>query len=123
MRRLATGDAAAADSSQYYAQQNPAMQFLTGWVTLDEGDDFADTGNWSEAIDKYTQAIQTGGEYWTSYRRRAAASIATQQWQKAVSDGTPPTISIREIRTAWLLAFAAAQLKEPEPSILYIADY
>lgn len=113
-----------ADSSQYYAQQNPAMQFLTGWVTLDEGDDFADTGKWSEAIDKYTQAIQTGGEYWTSYRRRAAAYYATQQWQKAVSDGTrADDLYPGNSESLRLLAFATAQLKEPEPSILYIADY
>ena len=76
-----------ADSSQYYAEQNPAMQFLKGWVSLDEGDDFADTRKWPEAIEKYTQAIQTGGEYWTSYRRRASAYYASQQWQKAVDDG------------------------------------
>ena len=113
-----------ADSSQYYAEQNPAMKFLTGWVTLDEGDDFADTGKWSDAIDKYTQAIQTGGEYWTSYRRRAAAYYATQQWQKAVDDGTrADDLYPGNSESLRLLAFATAQLKEPEPSILYVADY
>lgn len=113
-----------ADSSQYYAEQNPAMQFLKGWVTLDEGDDFADTGKWSDAIDKYTQAIATGGEYWTSYRRRAAAYYATQQWQKAVDDGTRANdLYPDNSESLKLLAFAAAQLQEPEPSILYMADY
>ena len=113
-----------ADSSQYYAEQNPAMKFLTGWVTLDEGDDFADTGKWSDAIDKYTQAIQSGGEYWTSYRRRAAAYYATQQWQKAVNDGTRANdLYPDNSESLKLLAFATAQLQEPEPSILYMADY
>jgi tetratricopeptide (TPR) repeat protein len=113
-----------ADSSQYYAEQNPAMQFLKGWVALDEGDDFADVGKWPDAIDKYTQAIQTGGEYWTSYRRRAAAYYAMQQWQKAVTDGTRANDLYPEnSESLRLLAFATAQLEEPEPSILYVADY
>jgi tetratricopeptide (TPR) repeat protein len=113
-----------ADSSQYYAEQNPAMQFLKGWVTLDEGDDFADVGKWPDAIDKYTQAIAMGGEYWTSYRRRAAAYYAMQQWQKAVDDGTRANDLYPEnSESLRLLAFATAQLEEPEPSILYVADY
>jgi hypothetical protein len=113
-----------ADSSQYYAQQNPAMRFLTGWVTLDEGDDLADAGQWQAAIEKYTQAIQTGGEYWTSYRRRAAAYYATRQWQNAVADGTRANdLYPGNSESLRLLAFATAQLEEPEPSILYVAEY
>lgn len=113
-----------ADSSQYYAEQNPAMHFLKGWVALDEGDDLADSGKWQEAIEKYTQALQLGGEYWTSYRRRARAWYAIQQWQKAVEDGQRSDHLYPEYsETLKLLALATARLEEPEPSILYSAEY
>ena len=113
-----------ADSSQYYAEQNPAMQFLKGWVSLDEGDDFADTGKWPEAIGKYTQALQTGGEYWTSYRRRASAYYASQQWQKAVDDGLRSNILYPDYsETVGMLAFATARAGQPDASILWISEY
>src|ERR1700722_6588998 len=113
-----------ADSSQYYTDQNPAMQFLKGWVSLDEGDDFANIGKWPEAIEKYTQALQLGGEYWTSYRRRARAWYAIHQWQKAVEDGQRSDHLYPEYsETLKLLALATARLEEPEPSILYSAEY
>jgi len=115
---------ALADSSQYYAEQNPAMQFLKGWVSLDEGDDFANTGKWPEAIEKYTQALQTGGEYWTSYRRRAGAYYATQQWQKAVDDGLRSNgLYLDYSETVGMLAYATARVGEPDASILWIAEY
>jgi tetratricopeptide (TPR) repeat protein len=103
---------------QYYAPQNPAMQFLKGWVTLDEGDTLADQHKWPEAIDKYTQAIQLGGEYWTSYRRRSAAYYATQQWQKAVADGMRANDLYPNSESLKLLAFATARLDQPDASIL-----
>jgi tetratricopeptide (TPR) repeat protein len=113
-----------ADSSQYYTEQNPAMQFLKGWVSLDQGDDFADTGKWPEAIEKYTQALQMGGEYWTSYRRRASAYYATQQWQKAVDDGLRSNSLYPDYsETIGMLAFATARLGEPDASILWISQY
>lgn len=113
-----------ADSSQEYAPENPAMQFLEGWVTLDEGDDLADQGQWPSAVEKYSQAIQTGGEYWTAYRRRAAAWYAMQQWQKAVDDGTRSNdLYPGYSETLVLLASATGRLNEPEPSILYLGEY
>lgn len=113
-----------ADSSQYYAEQNPAMQFLKGWVSLDEGDDLADTGKWPEAIEKYTQALQLGGEYWTSYRRRARAWYATQQWQKAVDDGLRSNNLYPDYsETVSMLAFATARDGQPDASILWISEY
>ena len=113
-----------ADSSQQYAADNPAMRFLKGWVTLDEADDLADAGKWQDAVDKYTQAIQIGGEYWTTYRRRANAYYAMQQWQKAVDDG----IRSDELypgysETLKLLAYATAHNSQPDASTLYLADY
>jgi tetratricopeptide (TPR) repeat protein len=113
-----------ADSSQYYAPQNPAMQFLKGWATLDEGDDFADSGKWPQAIERYTQAIQTGGEYWTSYRRRAAAYFAMQQWQKAVADGMRANeLYPGNSESLSLLAFATNRLEQPDASILWLSEY
>jgi tetratricopeptide (TPR) repeat protein len=113
-----------ADSSQYYATQNPAMQFLKGWVALDEGDDFADQHKLQDAVEKYTQAIQLGGEYWTAYRRRAAAYYAMNQWQKAVDDSTRANdLYPGNSESLRLLAFATAELQEPEPSMLYVAEY
>jgi tetratricopeptide (TPR) repeat protein len=113
-----------ADSSQQYAAENPAMRFLKGWVTLDEGDDLADAGKWQDAIDKYTQAIQIGGEYWTSYRRRANAYYAMQNWQKAVDDGIrADNLYPGYSETLKLLAFATARNQQPDASTLYLADY
>jgi tetratricopeptide (TPR) repeat protein len=115
---------ALADSSQDYATQNPAMQFLKGWVSLDEGDDLADRGQWPAAVDKYTEALRTGGEYWTTYRRRANAYFAMQQWQKALEDGTRSNDLYPEYsETLKMLAFATARLREPEASILWLGDY
>jgi len=113
-----------AESSQYYAAQNPAMHFLKGWVTLDEGDDLADAGKLPDAVTKYTQAIQEGGEYWTAYRRRANAYFAMQQWQKAVDDGIrADNLYPGYSENLRLLAFATARNSQPDASILYLADY
>ena len=113
-----------ADSSQYYAPQNPAMQFLKGWVLLDESDDLEETGKRPEAIEKYTQAIQTGGEYWTSYRRRAAAYYAMNEWQKAVADGMRANeLYPGNSESLALLAFATARLDQPDASILWLSEY
>ena len=113
-----------AETSQYYAAQNPAMHFLKGWVTLDEGDDLADAGKLPDAVTKYTQAIQEGGEYWTTYRRRAHAYFAMQQWQKAVDDGIrADNLYPGYSENLRLLAFATARNSQPDASILYLADY
>jgi tetratricopeptide (TPR) repeat protein len=113
-----------ADTSQYYLPQNPGMQFLKAWIPLDEGDDFADGSHWAEAIQKYTQALETGGEYWTTYRRRAHAYYALQQWQKAFDDAMRSNQLYPEnSENLAMLAFAANRLENPEASVLYLADY
>ena len=113
-----------ADSSQYYAAQNPAMKFLKGWISLDEGDDLADAGKSPDAVAKYTQAIAVGGEYWTAYRRRANAYYAMQQWQKAVDDAIrADNLYPGYSENLRLLAFATAHNSQPDASILYLANY
>jgi len=112
-----------ADSSQYYEAQNPALQFLKAWVPLDQGDEFFEHSQLPQALDQYTQAVQAGGEYWTSYRRRARAYYAMHEWQKAVDDAAHSNALYPDnSENLRVLAFAAYRLNNPEASILYLGD-
>ncbi len=110
--------------SQYYARQNPAMQFLLGWVALDSGDNLADQGKLQAAIEDYTQALKAGGEYWVVYRRRASAFYAMGRWNQALGDATRAQELFPDYSGILaLLAWTTARLDQPDKSIPWIGRY
>ncbi len=111
-------------ASQYYAPQNPAMQFLQGWVALDSGDDMADQGKRQQEVDDYTEALKAGGEYWIAYRRRANAFYAMKRWDEALRDATRAQELFPDCTEILAtLAGATAKLNQPDKSILWLAKY
>jgi len=113
-----------ADSSQAYSYKNPAIQFLKGWVSLDQGEGLLADDHDDEAVKLHTQAIAEGGEYWTAYRYRGDAYYAMGDWDSAVRDLTHANrLFPGNSRVVMFLAFATARQKNPEASIIWTSQY
>jgi len=111
-----------ARSSQDYADRNPSMRFLNGWIALDTGDALADGNHWNEAVAAYSEALKSGGEYWVSYRRRANAYYSLQRWDDAVVDGRrAEELFPDNVEVLRLLAWASAKQHRPVDAIGWLS--
>ena len=112
------------DASQRYAAENPAMKFLKAWIPLDQGDDYADDNQWDHAIEEYTEALRVGGEYWTTYRRRAKAYFTIGDYPETIHDALHANqLFPQNSEVLRLLAMSTAQDDRPEACILWSATY
>jgi tetratricopeptide (TPR) repeat protein len=113
-----------ADDSQEYADRNPAMRFLLAWLPLDQGDMYADDGHWEQAIGAFTQALEVGGEYWTTYRRRANAYFEAGKYKEALQDALRANeLFPQNSEVLRLLAIASSQADRPEDCVRWSATY
>src|ERR1700722_8620120 len=112
------------DASQRYAAENPAMKFLKAWIPLDQGDDYADDNQWDHAIEEYTEALRVGGEYWTTYRRRAKAYFTIGDYPETIHDALHANqLFPQNSEVLRLLAMSTAQDDRPQACILWSATY
>jgi len=112
------------EASQAYAGKNPAMTFLKAFIPMDIAVDAEDAGQPEQAISYYTQAVKEGGEYWTTYRRRAGAYARMQRWDQALADAKRANQLFPDnSEVLQLLATAAAQTGDPTASLNWLVLY
>ncbi|HUO05847.1 MAG TPA: hypothetical protein VMU16_11690 [Candidatus Binataceae bacterium] len=113
-----------AEASQSYASDNPAMQYLKGWIAIDTGDDLAAKKQPQAAIDSYTHALEVGGDYWLTYRRLAETFYTMGKWNDALHDAIRSNELFPDnLDTLKLLAFSTAKLDQTDASIKWLGRY
>ncbi|HXW83025.1 MAG TPA: DUF4034 domain-containing protein [Candidatus Binataceae bacterium] len=111
-------------ASEPYARDNPTMRFLTAWPAIDQGDVLLDGGNLPGAIEQYTAAIKTGGEYWRAYARRAEAYAGAGNWEQAQADAARvDELCPQRGDILRLLTYIGIKLDEPAATLIWASDY
>jgi len=74
-----------ADAAQTYAQANPRLKFLHGFIYVDQGQMLANDERFEQAIEAHTQALSYG-DYWQFRHERADTYFRMKNYPAALED-------------------------------------
>ena len=75
-----------AQQSQAYAEKNPCLHWLLGFVDRDEGEMLAIDGELDRSIEALTHAINKGGDYSGFYFSRGESYLHRERYEEALAD-------------------------------------
>jgi len=74
-----------ADAAQPYAQANPRLKFLHGFIYVDRGQMLSHDKRFEEAVQAHTQAL-SHGDYWQFRHERADTYFRMKKYPEALED-------------------------------------